>query len=245
MRDRGVRRALALFTSAYSSYSSCRQYLENIAEAQAAVGPDAPQIDRLRAFYNPPGFIAPMAQRVREALDRVPADRRAAAHLLFTAHSIPLAMAAGCRYAEQLTETSRLVSEALGGSNPWRLVFQSRSGPPSQPWLEPDVCDALRELHTTGVQDVVLVPVGFLSDHVEILYDLDTEARQVAANLGLNLVRAGTVGSHLEFVAMIRELIVERFDPAAPRRAVGRFGPAHDTCLPDCCPSGRPTGPAP
>jgi ferrochelatase len=226
----------------YLGNRNCRQYRETIEAARAAVGPDAPQIDRLRAFYNHPGFIGPMIERVRAALDQVPAERRAAAHLVYTAHSIPLAMARGCRYEEQLTETARLVNEGLGGGNPWRLVYQSRSGPPVQPWLGPDVCDYLRELHTAGARDVVVAPIGFLSDHIEILYDLDTQARQVCRELGLNMVRAQTVGSHPEFVKMIRELIVERFDPSVPRRAIGRYGPPHDVCPPDCCPSGRASG---
>nr|MDQ3806462.1 ferrochelatase [Acidobacteriota bacterium] len=154
--------------------------------------------------------------------------------LAFTAHSIPAAMAAGCDYVNQLIETGRLVAEAAGHGN-WRLVFQSRSGPPAQAWLEPDICDHLRELKNEGVRDVVVAPVGFISDHMEVLYDLDTEARRVAAELGLNLIRAATVGTHPAFVSMIRELIVERLDAAAPRRALGIFPPRPDLCATDCC----------
>lgn len=237
MRDDGVRRALAFFTSAYSSYSSCRQYLEDIERAQREVGPDAPRIDKLRAFYNHPGFILPMVERVREALSRIAPERRAAARLVFTAHSIPLAMAAGCRYEEQLDEAARLVAEALAHEH-WRVVFQSRSGPPTQPWLGPDICDYLRDLRAAGATDVVVVPIGFLSDHVEIVFDLDTEARQVGEELGLNMVRTQTVGSQPDFVRMIRELIVERLE-GAERRAMGRYGASHDVCPADCCPSGR------
>jgi ferrochelatase len=230
----GVRRALAFVTSAYSSYSSCRQYLEDIERARASAGPSAPQVDKLRAFYNHPGFIAPTAARVREAFDKIPAERRAAAQLVFTAHSIPQAMADACDYAAQLAETSRLVAESLGLAD-YRLAYQSRSGPPQQPWLGPDICDLLRELSAGETsRDVVVAPIGFLSDHIEILWDLDTEARGVAESGGLNMIRAATVGSHPDFVHMIRELILERV-AGAPRQAMGRFGPAVDECPADCC----------
>lgn len=235
MRDDGVRRALAFFTSAFSSYSGCRQYRENIAAAQAEVGEGAPEVDRLRVFYNHPGYIEPVAERVAAALTELPAERRAGALLLFTAHSIPLAMAATSRYEAQLQEACRLVSEATGHAR-WQLVYQSRSGPPTQPWLEPDIVDVLRSLGAAGeVRDVVVMPIGFISDHMEVLYDLDTEARQAAEESGLGFVRAGTVGTHPRFVQMIRELIVERLDPSAPRLALGTEGPSHDVCPPDCC----------
>ncbi|HUY37057.1 MAG TPA: ferrochelatase [Pirellulales bacterium] len=234
----GVRRALALFTSAFSSYSSCRQYLENIAAAQAELGPTAPRVDKLRAFYNHPGFIAAMTQCVREAFGRVPADGRAAARLLYTAHSIPLAMAANCRYEAQLLEACRLVSQGLDRPA-WDLVYQSRSGPPTQPWLEPDVADRLRELAAAGVRDVVLAPIGFVSDHLEVHYDLDTEARRLCGELGVHMVRAATVGTHPRVIAMYRELIQERIGLHAERPALGPFGPSHDVCAADCCLSGR------
>ncbi len=231
----GVRRALALMTSAYSSYSSCRQYLEDIARAQQAVGDRAPQVDKLRVFFNHPGFIGPMVERVDEALHKVPDDGRDKAHVIYTAHSIPIAMAETSDYVVQLEEASRLVSAELGVER-YQLAYQSRSGPPQQPWLEPDICDVLRQLHAeTKVRDVVVVPIGFLSDHIEILWDLDTEAREVADSLGLRMVRASTVGSHPDFVAMVRELIEER-TAGAPRRALGNLGASHDTCPLDCCP---------
>ncbi len=230
----GVCRALGFFTSAYSSYSSCRQYREDIERAQATVGPDAPRVDKLRAYFNHPGFIGPMVERMRNALERIPRERQAGTRIVFTAHSIPIAMAQTSRYVEQLAEASRLVCEALGHGN-YELAYQSRSGPPWQPWLEPDILDVLRRLHAEGKsRDVVVAPIGFLSDHIEILWDLDTEAQQLAHQLGLNLVRAATVGSHPSFVGMIRELIEERV-AGAPRRALGRLGPSHDTCPPDCC----------
>ncbi|MBV8384985.1 MAG: ferrochelatase, partial [Planctomycetaceae bacterium] len=204
----GVRRALAVVLAAYSSYSSCRQYREDIQRAREAVGEAAPRVDKLRVFYNHPGFIAANADRVRDALEQVPADRRGATHLAFTAHSLPSAMAEGCRYVEQLTETCRLVTEAIGvGPDRWQLVYQSRSGRPTDPWLEPEIVDHLRTLGGRGVADVVVHPVGFLSDHMEVLYDLDNEARRACDATGLNMVRAGTVGMHPAFVAMIGELI--------------------------------------
>jgi ferrochelatase len=240
----GIRRALAFVTSAYSSYSSCRQYLEDIVRAQAEVGADAPQVDKLRAFYNHPGFIEPMLQRAWEGLSQIPQERRASAHLVFTAHSIPVAMAAGCRYEEQLREASSLVVEGLKfrglGDYAWRLVYQSRSGPPSQAWLEPDVCEHLRQLHAAGtVRDVVVVPIGFLSDHIEVLFDLDVQARQLCQERGMNMVRAATVGTHPAFVNMVRELIEERLGTISQRRALGKLGPSHDVCPENCCPSGR------
>ncbi|HWT00468.1 MAG TPA: ferrochelatase [Pyrinomonadaceae bacterium] len=234
MAQDGVRNALAFFTSAYSSYSGCRQYRENIARAQEEVGPDAPRVEKLRAFYNHPGFVGPNVENVRAALDEIPAARRGRAQIAFTAHSIPLSMAAGCDYEAQLLETCRLVAEGAGHDR-WRLVFQSRSGPPSQPWLEPDILDYLRELKEAGTEDVVVAPVGFISDHMEVLYDLDTEARALCSRLDLNMVRAATVGAHPTFVKMIRELVLERLSTDAPRRFLGTRGPSHDVCPADCC----------
>jgi protoporphyrin/coproporphyrin ferrochelatase len=234
MRDEGVRNALAFVTSAYSSYSGCRQYRENIEAARAEAGAGAPRVEKLRVYFNHPGFVGPNVENLLAALAQVPADRRAAARVAFTAHSIPAAMAANCDYERQLRETCRLVAGGAGREH-WRLVFQSRSGPAAQPWLEPDICDHLRELQGAGARDVVIHPVGFISDHMEVLYDLDTEARQVAAEIGLNVVRAATVGTHPEFVSMIRELILERLDPARPRRAIGSLPAWHDACPPDCC----------
>jgi ferrochelatase len=237
MRDDGVRNALAFVTSAYSSYSGCRQYREDVERAREAVGPGAPRVEKLRAFYNHPGFVGPNAENLRAALGRIPEGRRACARVAFTAHSIPASMAAGCDYERQLLETCRLVAGAAGAAD-WRLVFQSRSGPPTQPWLEPDILDHLRALKGEGAADVVVAPVGFISDHMEVLYDLDTEARDLAAGLGLNMVRAATVGAHPEFVRMIRGLILERLDPARPRLALGALPPSHDVCPADCCLSG-------
>jgi ferrochelatase len=230
MRDDGRRRAVVFATSAFSSYSGCRQYREDTARAREEV-PDAPELGKLRIFYNHPGFIEAMTDRVREALARF--DK---AHLLYTAHSVPLSMAAGSEYVRQLNEACRLVSESLRRSD-WKLVYQSRSGPPGQPWLEPDLGDALRSIAAEdSSRGVVIAPIGFLSDHMEVLYDLDTEARELAARLGLEMVRAGTVGVHPKIVSMIRELILERTGQAE-RRALGRFGPEPDECAETCCPA--------
>jgi ferrochelatase len=242
MRDEGVRHALAFVTSAYSSYSGCRQYREDIERAREAVGEGAPRVEKLRAFFNHPGFVGPNVEHLRNALAQIPAERRAAAQVAFTAHSIPAGMAANCDYERQLLETCRLVAEGAGRER-WRLVFQSRSGPPTQPWLEPDICDHLRELKEAGTEDVVVAPVGFISDHMEVLYDLDTEARALAGEMGLNMIRAATVGTHPKFIRMIRELMLERMNGEVPRRALGAFPPVRDVCPADCCLPGttRPT----
>ena len=238
MRDDGVRRALAVFTSAFSSYSGCRQYREDLFRAQEAVGPDAPEVPRIRMFFNHPGFIAANVARVREALAQVPEG----AHIAFTAHSIPLAMAQSCAYEAQLVEAARLVAEAVGVED-WQVVYQSRSGPPQVPWLEPDIGDHLESLSARGVRSVVISPIGFVSDHLEVLFDLDIEARETAERLGIAMARAGTAGTHPAFVAGLRELIVERMTPDAERPALGRLGPSHDVCAPDCClpGTGRPS----
>jgi|SRR5579863_1159547 len=237
MRAAGVRRAAAFAMSAYSSYSGCRQYLEDMARARETVGPGAPELDKLRVFYNHPGFIKPMAERVRDALAELSGERRLTAALVYTAHSIPQSMAASSRYEKQLTEACRLVSEEIGAPA-WQLVYQSRSGPPSQPWLGPDIGDCLRNLHAAGVRDVVVAPIGFISDHMEVLYDLDTEASALCGHLGLHMARARTVGNHPEFVGMIRELVLERMGEL-PARWLGEDGPSHDVCEPDCCPPAR------
>ena len=236
MQADGVRRALSFVTSAYSSYSSCRQYREDIARAQQAAGEGAPVVDKIRVFHNHPGFIEAVTDRVKEALETIPQDMRDAANLIYTAHSIPMAMAQACDYETQLMEACRLVTEKLGRRE-WRLVYQSRSGPPSQPWLEPDILECLREIKGQGgTADVVVSPIGFVSDHMEILFDLDTEAAELCAELGLQMVRAKTVGTHPRFIRMIRELICERMDDNYEREALGVLGPRPDVCPADCCP---------
>jgi protoporphyrin/coproporphyrin ferrochelatase len=213
MKADGVRRALAFTTSIFSSYSGCRQYLEDIERARAEVD-GAPEIQKLRSFYDHPLFIEAQADRVHEAVGGPPLK------MLFTAHSIPLSMAHTSDYERQLQESCRLVAERLGCMD-WRLVYQSRSGPPSQPWLEPDIADVLRALDPGD--DVVVVPIGFVSDHIEVIYDLDFEAQAVARERGVNMLRAGTVGVHPKILRMIRELIAD------PRN--------YEACAADCCPA--------
>jgi ferrochelatase len=244
MRAHGRERALAFVTSAFSSYSGCRAYREEIAQARAEVGEGAPEVDKIRPFFNHPGYVETCVDRVGEAL-RALGPRRDEAHVFFSAHSIPQAMAAGCDYEAQLLDLSRLVAGELGVDR-WRLVFQSRSGPPHVPWLEPDVGDALRELaeREPGAA-VVVAPIGFVADHMEVVWDLDEEAREIAEALGLTYVRAPSANDHPRFVRMIRELLEERLADTEERPALGTLGPRPDRCPEGCCPAGRPARPRP
>lgn len=234
MRDDGIRRAAGFVTSAFGSYSGCRQYMEDVARARAAIGEGAPEVRPLPLFYDHPGFVGPMTENVRAALAQFDHEPR----LAFTAHSVPVALSVGSPYVGQLEETCARIARLLGKAE-WDLVYQSRSGPPSQAWLEPDILDYIRKLAEQGCRDLVIAPVGFLSDHLEVIYDLDIQAAGLCAELGVRMVRARTVGTHPDFVRMIRDLT------ASQRR-----------CALDCCPppqhlagpaSGQPqaaTGPA-
>ncbi|SCL36872.1 ferrochelatase [Micromonospora rhizosphaerae] len=248
MRDDGVKRALAFVTSAYGGYSSCRQYQEDIAAARAAVGQDAPVIDKLRQFWDHPGFVEPHADAVKAALAQLDPAKRDTTRIVFTAHSVPVSAAAtagphGGRYTAQLEETARLVHAAAAPDLPYDLVWQSRSGPPQVPWLEPDINDHLATLAERGVTSVVVSPIGFVSDHLEVVWDLDSEALETAKQLGLEFVRAGTPGTDPRFVAMVRELVTERTAPDGERlrRRLGEL-PMWDTCPTPCCvpPARRP-----
>lgn len=242
MAGNGVRTALAVLHAAYSSYSSCRQYQENLAAARSAVGEAAPTIDKVRPYFNHPGFISANVARLRTALAQLSDDQRERVHVAFTAHSIPGRMAENCDYAAQLQEVGRMVAEAVGiPVSRWKLVYQSRSGRPQDPWLEPDICDHLESLKASGVDAVAIAPIGFLSDHIEVLYDLDDEARHKADELGLVLVRAETVGTHPDFVAALGELIEARFKGTCAA-SCGLLAARPDQCLPNCCPSGMPAG---
>ena len=234
MAAEGVERALALFTTPYSSYSSCRQYRENIYDAQLACGEAAPDLLRIRAFYNHPGFIRASATLLEDALAQLPAARRGSASVLFTAHSIPVAMAESCRYTAQLEEAARLVAGQVGHER-FELVYQSRSGAHDVPWLEPDVCERIQSLAADGATDIVLSPIGFLSDHIEVLFDLDVEARQLTVELGVTFHRAKSVGTHPAFVAGLADLVLERLMPGRERAALGTHGPSSDSCGPTCC----------
>ncbi|MEV0714630.1 ferrochelatase [Asanoa sp. NPDC050611] len=252
MKADGVKRALAFVTSAYGGFSSCRQYIDDIAAARAAVGEGAPVIDKLRHFADHPGFVTPHTDAVRAALDTLDPARRDTTRLVFTAHSIPNSMAntAGPppvtppgRYVAQLRETAGLVAAAAAPDLSWDLVWQSRSGPPSVPWLEPDVNDHLAALADTGVTSVVVSPIGFVSDHLEVIWDLDNEAAATAKNRGLDFVRAATPGTDPRFVAMVRELVLERLEaPDQNRLRMGTL-PLWDTCPENCCtpPARRPS----
>ncbi len=259
MAQHGVRHAVAFVTSAYSSYSSCRQYLDDIERARAAVGPGAPRIDKIRRFFNHPGFIEPFADHARAALATLPAEVRDHAHLVFTAHSVPTTMAAssgpggGGRYQAELHEAARLVATRVGGGgHPWSLAYQSRRGPPTQPWLEPDVRDHLGELAKSGAEAVVVIPVGFVSDHIEVRHDLDVEAAQAAESLGLAFARAATPGTDPRFAAMVTALVRERLahpdntDPdntvlvgRGAGAALGDMGVPTQTCPAGCCGGSR------
>ncbi len=253
MRDDGVRRALALVTSAYASYSACGQYLDDIDRAVNEAGPGAPEIHKLRHFFDHPGFIDPTVEAVCAALSSLasPTLDSHDVRLVFTAHSIPLAMAeasgratagVGFRYQAQLLEAARLVVARVDPALEWDLVWQSRSGPPQVPWLDPDVNDHLRALHVHGVRAVVVSPIGFISDHLEVRWDLDVEAAATAAELGMGFVRAATPATDPRFVAMIYELVAERLDPAVQRRHLGEL-PTWDHCRPGCCAVPHPAAP--
>lgn len=238
MKADGIEHAVAFFTSAFSSYSGCRQYRENLADARAQVGPGAPRIDRLRLCFNHPCFIDASTDRVADAYSQLTRSA-SSSPLIFTAHSLPMSMARCCQYESQLQESCRLVVQQLrarGVDVPaWHLVYQSRSGPLGQPWLEPDVCDFIESLHTeSDPPSIVVMPIGFLSDHMEVLFDLDTEVAELCQSLGIELVRAKTVGTHPAMVRLVRELILERVG-AMPRRVIGNLPPNPDVCADDCC----------
>lgn len=257
----GHRRILVLATSAYASYSGCRQYREDLAGALAALeaeGLELPRVDKLRHYFNHPGFVGPMTEGVLDSLADLPQDVRAGAHIAFTTHSIPDSAAdtsgpvedhgEGGAYVRQHLDVAKLIADAVrertGVDHPWRLVYQSRSGAPHIPWLEPDICDHLEELHGAGVPAVVMAPIGFVSDHMEVLYDLDTEARAKAQELGLPVRRSATVGADPRFAAAVRDLVLER---AATERgqqvapcALGALGPSHNLCPVGCCPARAP-----
>lgn len=236
MADDGISNVLAIATSAYSSYSGCRQYLDDIDAARASVGPTAPAITKLRQFFDHPGFVEPFRDGVAAAASRLGSD----APLVFTAHSIPTAMTDGCDYEQQLQATAALIAEASPQAR-WDLVWQSRSGPPSMPWLEPDINDHLTALAAEGVERAIVVPIGFVSDHMEVVWDLDTEAQETADRLGISIERVGTPGTAPDprFVAMWRELIEEQIHDSSPRR-LSALPERPIPCAVGCCASGRP-----
>ncbi|MGH9121461.1 MAG: ferrochelatase [Acidimicrobiales bacterium] len=240
MRQDGVRRALAFVTSAFGSTSGCRQYQDDIAGARAEVGDAAPVIDKIRPYYDHPDFVAAMADHLRAARDEARSEATGAdgwgdeAEVVFTAHSLPMAMSAVSPYVGQLRVAASLVAEASGEPAPsWQLAYQSRSGSPAHPWLEPDVSDVLKALPEGAT--VVVQPLGFVSDHMEVVYDLDHVAAGVAGERGQHWVRAGTPGTHPRFISMALDLIQERLDPSRARRGLSPEGPWPDTCPAGCC----------
>ena len=252
----GIDRATCFVTSAYSSYAGCRQYREDLYDAAVAAGPSAPRLDRLRHYFNHPGFVSPFVDATVAALGELPARVRDQARLVFVTHSLPVSMAAasgpdGHRYTAQHEEVADLVAAGVadrtGRQRGWDLVYCSRSGPPQVPWLEPDVNDHLQRLADAGTAAAVLIPIGFVSDHMEVVHDLDTEARATARGLGLPMTRAATPGTHPAFVAMIADLVLERAaaERGEPvhRPALGSGGAAWDLCPNGCC--ANPRGPRP
>lgn len=235
-QEKGYKNLLVYITSGFSCYSGCRQYRENLMVAQADLEGEVPSFDKIRVFFNHPLFIEVLSDKVREAIALLPEEDQKDPKVVFTAHSIPMAMANTSKYTEQLHEAARLVAERLEVSN-WDLVYQSRSGPPSMPWLEPDICDHLDDLKEGGVKSVVVSPIGFVSDHMEVLYDLDLEARDHAAEIQMNYVRASTPGNDPRMIEMIVELIRERLEDWPERRTVGNLPAKHDVCPVDCCPA--------
>ncbi|MBB3209942.1 ferrochelatase [Rhodopirellula rubra] len=234
MKADGCKRTLAFFTSMFSCYSGCRQYREDIIAAREEVGDGAPIVEKVRMGFNHPGFVAAMADNIQTAaksIDVSPGETK----VLFTAHSIPMGMADNCDYEKQLRESSRLVAEACGATD-WDLVYQSRSGPPSQPWLEPDVLDAIARLDDEQkLSSLIVLPIGFVSDHMEVLFDLDEEAAALCQERNIKMARAASAGTHPEFVSMIRGLVSERLGLTDEKPAIGDLGPWHDVCPQDCC----------
>ncbi|WP_454130342.1 ferrochelatase [Microbacterium aurum] len=251
----GRTRLLAIATSAYSSYSSCRQYREDLADAVEATGlAGLVEIDKVRQFFDHPGFVAPFAEGVAAGLQRLHADGFAddEIEILFSTHSIPNSdadrsgpaerdLGPGGAYVAQHTAVAEAIVARLGTACAWQLVYQSRSGPPQVPWLEPDINDAMQELPAAGRKAVLIVPLGFVSDHMEVLWDLDTEALETAQELGLTAIRTPTPGTHPAYVAGLVDLVAERLAGTAPedRPHETALGPWYDVCRPGCCENKR------
>ncbi|MEW4490049.1 ferrochelatase [Thalassoglobus sp. JC818] len=238
MADDGIQNAIAFVASAYSSYSGCRQYRENVYASQDEVGESAPDVDKIRTFYNHPGFISANVARIEDAIAQLPERSRGEFHVAFTAHSIPNSMSDNCDYVQQLSETCRLIADSIGiPQDRWKLVYQSRSGRPEDPWLEPDILDHIDQLNQQGVGGLIIAPVGFLSDHMEVLFDLDEEAALKCKELGVPMSRAASVGTHPDFVRCVSKLIMERLLLNVEKEAIGQYGPNWDVCPQDCCPA--------
>ena len=237
LKDDGKQRVLMFITSGFSCYSGCRQYRENVYASQDEVDANDIEVHKVRVFYNHPDFIDVNARNVKAAIDAVADGDWSDVRVAFTAHSIPDSMASTSDYEKQLQEASRLVADQLGLSDSqYDLVYQSRSGRPQDPWLEPDICDHIDALHEQGSQKLVICAIGFLSDHMEVLFDLDDEALKKCDELGMAMQRAATPGTDPQFVTMIRKLIQERLT-GCEQECIGKFGPNHDVCPVNCCPA--------
>ena len=239
MKESGVSRCLAWLSSPYSSYSSCRQYTENIENACSQID-NAPQIDQIRRHHDHPGLIEPAADCLRSAIEEIPNALRDETVLLFSAHSLPQSMAETCRYESEINEVASLVANKVDPDKHLRreVVWQSRSGPPHIPWLEPDINDKLDQLASEGVKAVVVSPIGFPIENFEILWDLDFEASNKAASLGMSFSRANSVENDSRFISMIADLLCERIDkPTLSSSALGSLNISPKKCEKDCCPN--------
>ena len=240
MKTSGVARCLAWFSSPYSSYSSCRQYTENIENACIQIGSGAPQIDQIRRHHDHSGLIEPAADNLRLAIENIPSETRSEVVLLFSAHSLPMSMAETCRYEAEINEAALLVANKVDPDKRLRreIVWQSRSGSPSVPWLEPDINDKLEQLASDGVKAVAVSPIGFPVENFEILWDLDLEASNKASSLGMSFSRAKTVNNDSRFISMIADLLCERISkPTLAEANLGTLSLSPEKCEKDCCPN--------
>tara|TARA_Y100001970_G_scaffold179517_1_gene218443 strand:- start:3599 stop:4615 length:1017 start_codon:yes stop_codon:yes gene_type:complete len=239
LKSLGHKSAVCLVTSAFSSYSGCRQYHEDLERACGDV-PDAPDIHRVRVYWDHPDFLGAAAELLAERRDA--AGLSPETPVLHSAHSLPLSMAATCDYQQQLNEAASIVNDLAGMSGPCEVVFQSRSGPPSVPWLTPDIDQRIHELAEQGQRELLVHPLGFVADHMEVLFDLDTQSAAAANEAGIKMVRTPTVGTHPRFVSMLIDLVEEAAGLRSDRPSLSKSGPQPDKCNSQCCPS--PTRPS-
>ena len=238
LKSLGHTSTVCLVTSAFSSYSGCRQYHEDLDRARNEV-PGAPNIERVRVYWDHPDFLGTAAELLAESRDA--AGLSSETPVLHSAHSLPLSMAANCDYQQQLNEAAAIVNELAGMRGPYEVVFQSRSGPPSVPWLTPDIDQRIHELAEQGTQELLVHPLGFVADHMEVLFDLDTQSAAAAKEAGVKMVRTPTVGTHPRFVSMLVDLVEEAAGLRADRPSLSKSGPRPDKCNSQCCPA--PTRP--
>ena len=238
LKSLGHTSTVCLVTSAFSSYSGCRQYHEDLDRARNEV-PGAPNIERVRVYWDHPDFLGTAAELLAESRDA--AGLSSETPVLHSAHSLPLSMAANCDYQQQLNEAAAIVNELAGMRGPYEVVFQSRSGPPSVPWLTPDIDQRIHELAEQGTQELLVHPLGFVADHMEVLFDLDTQSAAAANEAGVKMVRTPTVGTHPRFVSMLVDLVEEAAGLRADRPSLSKSGPRPDKCNSQCCPA--PTRP--